>query len=206
MTVTSIPTKNAGPLDYLLRVFRSLRDSRANLMSATLCAAGVLLFARGLERWRVVAFVHDTGASRSPAPYNAQFTEWARPVSDAGLVGRWYVAISDPQDLPAACTAAMTRASTVFGRGLAVLVAGRVAAHTPPLCPAQAGASVRIPVLARTYRDLGPTSDSFLRGGVALLDERLMVRYGSRFATDLPRLPAIIGLFRSGAIDEAWSQ
>ena len=183
--------RGRGPFDVVGGWFRSVRDSGTNLLALTMCAAGIFMLSRGLERWRVVTFMRDTGASRSPAPYRTTFEHWAKPVAAAGLSGVWYIAVSSASDIPRACAVASASPAS-FGRKLAVLAADDAQSRGRGDCGSFGeGSSASIPVLSASYDRIGNSAREVLQGGVALLDEQLAVRYASRWPKHLSRLPAV---------------
>ena len=184
-----------GPLNALVDWFRSALESRSALTSLSLCVVGLLLIARGLERWRVVAFMYDTGGSRSPTPYLTPFSEWRRSITQAGLENRWYVAVSNASQITVACSA-LEEISPWFGRKLAILAADEQVARGRTSCSAVMPAMRSdVSVLSASYLALGPAARTVLRGGVALLDDGLAIRYASRDPAALSRIPLIIALY-----------
>jgi hypothetical protein len=193
--MTDTGEQESGPLDKLWDAFRTCRDSASSLVAVTLFALGALLFARGLERWRVVAFVKDNGASRSPAPYLASIDAWRGPLAQAGLGSFWFIVTSRVKDIPAACAAAVAVGGALpNGQKLAVLSSDGAAMPAREVCPG-AATLASIPVLIIPNSSLALGTDSVFRGGVGVLDEHLVVYYGSRDPRALRDLPGILDLF-----------
>jgi hypothetical protein len=185
-----------------MRVSVSSLANPSIALSVTLIAVGCSLFAIGLDRWRYVAWVADTGASRSPAPFGAKFSGWAPVVQREIGSRRWYVVTVGPKSRDELCTVAEQLGDPALTGAIAILnvVAPGEGERSTATCRTtrDTRATADVAVLSREPRELGSGSDKMLSRGFLFLDSTFHVVYGSYSLGDLNRVPSAVRLFGAG--------